>query len=366
MPKALLDREDLKLGLFAANCSGAMTVTTVDERWQATWDDNLRMVKLGDAVGIDFVLPVARWIGYGGQTNFHGGVLDPVVLASAMLAVTERIVVFATIHTAFNHPLVAAKAMATADQIGKGRAGLNIVAGWNQPEYEMMGLDLPQEHDARYAYAQEWWDVVRQAWSEPGPLDIEGRFWQLKGVESDPKPYDGLVPILNAGSSPQGRDFAARNSDVVFTVVADPEDAARIAAEVRQNARARYEREVGLFTCAYCVCRPTAAEAEEFQHWYADDHADWDAVDRLMLLQGLHAQSFTKEMLATLRPRFAAGHGLSPLVGSPDDVAQEIARYWHAGFGGVTLSFFDYVDELDYFAQEVLPRLERLGIRRPR
>jgi len=72
-----------------------------------------------------------------------------------------------------------------------------------------MGIDLPQDHDDRYAMAQEWWEVVRRLWSEPGRYDIDGRFWRLLGVESNPKPYDGLPPILNAGSSPQGRDFAA-------------------------------------------------------------------------------------------------------------------------------------------------------------
>ena len=124
MAKTLLDGKDLKLGLFSANCSSGMAVTKIEDRWKATWDDNLALGKLADEVGIDFMLPIARWIGYGGDTNFHEGVLDPIALAAGLLAETERIFVFATIHTAFNHPLVAAKAMATVDQIGKGRAGL--------------------------------------------------------------------------------------------------------------------------------------------------------------------------------------------------------------------------------------------------
>lgn len=366
MTKHLLDRSDLKLGLFSANCSSGLAVTTVQERWAATWADNLALATLADDCGIDFLLPIARWIGYGGETNFHEGVLDPVALASAQLAVTERLVVFATIHTAFNHPVVAAKAMATVDQVGAGRAGLNIVAGWNKPEYDAMGVDLPQDHDDRYAYAQEWWDVVRRLWSEPGRYDIRGRFWNLTGVESYPKPYDGLPPILNAGSSAQGRDFAARNSDVVFTIVGGPDDGARVVAEVKASARERYRRDVGVFTPAHVVCRDTHAEAEEFHRYYAEEHADWDAVDNLMGLQGLHAQSFTPEMLEMFRGRFAAGHGTCPLIGTPDEVAAEIKRFADAGFDGMTLSFVDYVGELDAFAAEVLPRLERLGVRRPR
>lgn len=363
MSKALLDGADLKLGLFSANCSSGMAVTKIEDRWEATWDDNLRLARLADEVGIDFMLPIARWIGYGGTTNFHEGVLDPVALAAGLLAETKRVFVFATLHTAFNHPVVSAKSMATVDQIGKGRAGLNIVAGWNKPEYDAMGIDLPQDHDSRYAFAQEWWEIVKRLWTEPGRYDIDGRFWQLQGVESNPKPYDSLPPILNAGSSKQGRDFAARNSNVVFTVVSGPEDGAEVVKRVKATARDTYGREVGVFTPAYCVCRETRDEAAEFHRWYAEEHADWDAVDNLMSLQGLHAQSFTPEMLAMFRGRFAAGHGVCPLIGTPDDVAAEIKRFHDAGFDGMTVSFVDYVGELEQFAAEVLPRLEHLGIR---
>ena len=81
MTKSLLDGKGLKLGTFSANCSSGMAVTKIEDRWKATWDDNLRLARLCDATGIDFMLPIARWIGYGGDTNFHEGVLDPVALA---------------------------------------------------------------------------------------------------------------------------------------------------------------------------------------------------------------------------------------------------------------------------------------------
>lgn len=366
MAKHLLDGADFKLGLFSSNCSSGLAVTTIDDRWAATWDDNLRLARVADAAGIDFMLPIARWIGYGGTTNFHEGVLDPVALAAALLAQTQRIFVFATVHTAFNHPVVTAKSMATVDQIGRGRAGLNIVAGWNKPEYDAMGIDLPQGHDDRYALAQEWWEIVYRLWTEPGRYDVDGRFWTLRGVESNPKPYDGVLPILNAGSSSQGRDFAARNSNVVFTIVAGPEDGAAIVQGVKSAAQTGYGREVGVFTPAHCVCRDTRAEAEEFHRWYAEENADWDAVDNLMELQGLHAQSFTPEMLEMFRGRFAAGHGTCPLIGTPDELAAEIKRFADAGFDGMTLSFVDYIAELEQFAAEVIPRLERLGVRGPR
>ena len=365
MVKPIANGKGFKLGLFSANCSSGLAVTRIPDRWSGSWEDNLRLAELADEVGIDFLLPIARWIGYGGETNFHEGVLDPTTLASALLARTRRITVFSTVHTAFNHPVVVAKQLATADRIGAGRAGINIVAGWNEPEYRALGADLPTDHDARYALAQEWWDVIRRIWTDDGRFDHAGRFFRLEGVEGMPKPWAGPLPVLNAGSSGQGRGFAARNADIAFTIVGGPEDGAGIVQGITEDARTGYGRSVGVFTLGHVVCRPTRAEAEEFLHHYADEHADWAAVDNLMRLQGLHAQSFTPEMLATHRARFAAGHGSCPLIGTPDEVADRIAAFHDTGFAGMTLSFVDYVSELEYFAQEVLPRLEARGIRVP-
>lgn len=359
---SILDTDHFKLGLFSANCSGGLAVTTIPERWKATWDDNLRLAKLADEVGIDFMLPIARWIGYGGSTNFHESVLEPIPWATGIVANTERLSAFATIHTVFNHPAVTAKQLATIDQMGPGRVGLNVVAGWNEPEYRAMGLDLPTDHDTRYAYSQEWLDVVTKLWAPGERQDLMGEHWKLEGIESVPKPAAGRLPILNAGSSPQGRAYAAKNADFVFTIVRDPEEGAGVVEQVRADAAAQ-GRTTGVMTPSHVVCRPTRAEAEEYLHYYSVENADWDAVDNLMKLQGLHAQSFTAELLADFRPRFAAGHGTCPLIGSPDDVADEIERYAKAGFSGMTLAFVDYVGELEYFAQEVLPRLERKGLR---
>src|SRR5690242_21488589 len=131
--RKILETEDFLLGTFASNCSGGMTVTKLPERWAATWDNKEQLGRLLDDAGIDFMLPIARWVGYGGETDFHGEVLETITWATALLARTRRITVFATCHTAANHPVVAAKQIATLSQISGGRVGLNVVAGWNKP-----------------------------------------------------------------------------------------------------------------------------------------------------------------------------------------------------------------------------------------
>jgi alkanesulfonate monooxygenase SsuD/methylene tetrahydromethanopterin reductase-like flavin-dependent oxidoreductase (luciferase family) len=360
----ILNENKLKLGFFSANCSGGMAVTKVPERWVNNWENNLRLAKLADEAGIEFLLPIARWIGYGGETDFHGSVLETITWATGLLAHTKHINVFATVHTAFIHPIVAAKQLATADQLGQGRLGFNVVAGWNQPEYEAFGIDLPQKHADRYELAQEWFDAINKLWTADKPFDWNGKYFKMNHVYSFPHPFDGRPPILNAAGSKEGREFAVKNADFLFAISIDLGQSKAEVADIKAKSRA-LGRDTGVFTLCHCVCRPTKKEAEEYLHYYADQNADWGAVDNLMRLQGLHAQSFPEEALRTMRGRFAAGHGTYPLIGDPDTVANELAKVTEAGFAGCTLSFVDYAKEFPYFRDEVLPRLERKGLRLP-
>lgn len=362
MQNPMLSRERFLLGTFASNCLGGMSVTKAPERWVSSWENNLALGKMLDAAGIDFMLPIARWIGYGGETDFHGSVLETITWAAGLLASTERIAVFATIHTAANNPVVAAKQIATIDRIGGGRAGLNIVAGWNKPEYEALGLTLPDDHPTRYAYAQEWFDVVRKLWDSPEPFDWDGQFFHLRAVKGDPAPVRGRVPIINAAGSGEGREFATMNADFLFTPAIDLARSRDEITALKAQAEAK-GREVDVLTFAHVVCRPTREEAEAFLARTADEQADWVAVDNLVRLQFAHAQSFPHDLLKLIRDRMAAGHGGYPLVGTPQDVADGIAAIAETGFRGTTLSFVDYVAEFPYFRDEVLPLLEARGLR---
>lgn len=363
---AIFGKHPFKLGLFSPNCSGGMAATQVEERWSASWDDNLTLARLADDVGLDFLLPIARWTGYGGVTDFQGYSLETITWATGLLAHTQNITVFATAHTAFTHPIMAAKQFATIDHIGAGRFGLNIVCGWNQPEYEMFGIDLPEEHDARYRFGQSWWDLIRHAWQAEGDFDWHDEFFNVTNGRCSPKPVDHkLPPIMNAGSSDQGRDFAARNCDVLFTVMVDLKSGAETVKAWRAIAQERYQRALELYTTTYVVCRPTKKEAEEYHHYYAVENADHEAADRLMTLMGMHAHSFPRDQIEALRTNFVAGHGVYPLIGDADTVANEIARIAEAGFSGASLAFVNYINELPYFAEEVIPRLEAKGLRLP-
>ena len=143
--RAMHGNNKLQIGLFGPNCSSGRAVTLVPERWSGNWPDNKRLAQMSDEAGIDFLLPIGRWKGYGGDTDYQGTTLETITWATGLLASTKRITVFGTVHAPIFNPVVAAKEMVTADHIGEGRFGLNIVVGWNEGEFDMFGVEQ-REH----------------------------------------------------------------------------------------------------------------------------------------------------------------------------------------------------------------------------
>ena len=356
--------DHLRLGMFSANCKGGLAISTAPGGWEATWANNLALAEMADARGFDFHLPVARWIGTGHASGWMDESLDSMAWASALLARTQRIHVLATLHTAMHHPIAAAKACATASQIGDGRFGLNIVCGWNKPEYDMFGFDFKIDHVEKYAHGQEWFDIVRRIWSAREPFDHDGTHWHLRHVQGLPPPVGGQPVVVNAAASLDGRAFAVRNCDYLLTVFPELDAAHAIVRDMKAQAAA-IARIVQIIGITAVVCRPTLREAQEFDAWYSEQCADWACVDHNLELVGLYGGHLPAELLQIYRRRFAQGFGGYPIVGDPDHVAREYARMHTAGVDACTVTFFNYLEEFPYFCDEVLPRLERLGVRRP-
>lgn len=357
----MLSENAFQLGLFALNCSNGMTMTKAPQRWQNTWDNNVRAAQLADDAGLEFLLPVGRWRGYGGETNSQNSNFEPISWATGILAGTSRIRVFSTTHCALIHPVFAAKQMATADHVGRGRFGLNVVAGWNAAEFSMFGQAL-KEHDDRYAYAQEWLDIVKKVWLEPDLFDHHGRFFDLTGVEGQPHPVADPV-IMSAGISAAGSAFAARNADALFMVINDLDSMGEKVAEVK---RANPDRPFGVFASSHLVCRPTRKEAEDYYHYIVDEMGDWEAAEN-MAAGRLTAQSSSAAQLQAqaMKRRNIGGSGTWPVVGSYDDVVDMYAKLSAGGLQGVAVGLIHYIDEFPHLRDEVLPRMERIGLRRP-
>jgi alkanesulfonate monooxygenase SsuD/methylene tetrahydromethanopterin reductase-like flavin-dependent oxidoreductase (luciferase family) len=244
------------------------------ESWEASWENNVRLAQLAEEVGIECMIPIARCKGYEGQSNPKVSSFESIAWACGLLAATRRINVFCTVHVPLHHPVAAAKQMATADHIGQGRLGVNIVCGWNEDEFQMFGLS-PHEHEARYAQGDEWWGIVKRIWAGEEPFDFDGTYYRLRGVQSLPRPYGAGAPLMmNAGSSPAGRQFAIRHSDMHFDGVDTPEASRDRIAETKRLAR-KGGRDIQVWTPVGIVCRPTQKDADDYVQ-YVVDHADWE------------------------------------------------------------------------------------------
>ena len=361
---AMHSNNKLKLGLFGANCSSGRAVTKVPERWSGDWPDNLRLAQIADAAGFEFMLPIGRWKGYGGETDYQGSTYETVTWATGLLAKTRRLTVFGTVHAPLLHPIIAAKEFVTADHIGEGRFGLNVVCGWNEGEFEMFGA-TQRDHETRYGYAQEWLDAIKMMWERPDEFDFPGEFIKLKGVRINPKPFGGSRPIImNAGASPTGQAFAVRNCDALFSTTSRGtlDETAKHVERVKAAAR-ESGREIDVYTVGVITCRKTTKEAEDYYRHCVIDNADWGAVDRILGMRGITAANQAPGEFQKIRNHTANGLGGLPLIGDPDSVAKDLARLSAVGLTGIAVSLVNYADELPYFCNEVLPRLVRLGLR---
>ncbi len=349
-----------KLGIFSTNADGGLAITDVPERWQASWADNLAAATIADAAGLDFLLPIARWRGFGGKNRVREHSFETFTWAAGLAAATRRIGLFMTVHVPLVHPIYAAKALATVDHISGGRAGLNIVCGWNPAEFAMFGIELGADG---YARAAEWIDVIERCHGDAQPFDYDGRFYHLKSVVSRPASLQRPRPVtMNAAFGGPGRDFAAAHCDYLFTTFSEMADAGSHVADIGARAD-KAGRAVGVYTVCHVVCRQSQAEAEDYYERYAVVEADHVAVDAHMAAKKEFANSHDRAAFERYAKRFAGGAGSFPLVGTPETIVDEIAALAAAGYAGAALSFVNYSAELPFFCDRVLPLMRARGLR---
>jgi alkanesulfonate monooxygenase SsuD/methylene tetrahydromethanopterin reductase-like flavin-dependent oxidoreductase (luciferase family) len=117
----------LKLGTFGTNCSNACAITLAETTFEPTFEHNVKIAKQLEEAGWECMVPIARWRGFGGPSNFNGVNMDSFTWAAALAAVTTKLQFFSTTHVPTLHPIVATKMATTIDHIAKGRYGLNLV-----------------------------------------------------------------------------------------------------------------------------------------------------------------------------------------------------------------------------------------------
>jgi alkanesulfonate monooxygenase SsuD/methylene tetrahydromethanopterin reductase-like flavin-dependent oxidoreductase (luciferase family) len=361
---ALFGDNALKLGLFGINCDRACAMSLSPDVPFLTWEYTRAVAQLADRAGFEALVPVARWKAIG-DNGFNGRSFETYAWAAGLAEATEHITLVMTSHVQANHPATAAKAVATIDHITGGRACLNIVNGWFEPEFAMLGTEfLP--HDRRYAYTTEWFEVVKKFWTETDEFDFDGRFFTVRGGYSEPKPIQRPGPaVMNAGGSPAGREFIAHHADAGYVLLPYDLDAAKKAVQGRKDDAAQAGRDVSTWTTAYVVQRDTREEAQRYVHDVFVEHGDYSAGASAAKYLGLNSQIMSASDWEQFNLHLRAGYGGFPLVGTAEDIAETLAHLSAIGIDGVSLSFVDFIDGLQRFTADVLPKLETAGLRTP-
>lgn len=342
-----------EFGVFLPIATGGWIISNASPPVDGSYALNRRVAQLAEKYRFDFILSMAKWRGYGGETQHWHASLESMMLMSALAEVTKDIKIWCTLQTLMFHPAVAAKMITTLDQISGGRAGINVVAGAYRGEFEQMGLwrdDL--SHDDRYVLAREWLQIVKQLWAQDH-VTYPGKFYRLQDCEMHPKPLAKPRPhIVCAGMSEVGMRFSAEEADACF--IGGRDDAELAAVSRRAKAIAR---ELGkpLKTFAmYCIVpgkedREAAARA---QHYI--DGVDTAAVRGMMASYGVLDDGRDNSMVERSKQAFMC----SKFVGSSVTIAQQIVdTVRHAELDGMMLVFPDFEADLALFGEEILPRV---------
>ncbi|WP_250284404.1 MULTISPECIES: LLM class flavin-dependent oxidoreductase [unclassified Frankia] len=218
--------------------------------------------------------------------NVLGG-FEPVTLLSALATVTERIGLIATVSTTYNEPFHVARKFASLDHISGGRAGWNIVTSGSLDEARNFGLDEHPEHGLRYARAREFVEVATKlwdSWEDDAPIidraggiyaDTSrirqvghvGEFFRVQGPLNVQRSPQGYPLLVQAGSSEDGKEFAAQYAEAVFTAQQTLADGQTFYKDLKSRL-ARYGRapeDVKILPGICPVIGATEAQARELE-----------------------------------------------------------------------------------------------------
>jgi FMNH2-dependent dimethyl sulfone monooxygenase len=326
-----------------------------DEGMEASWDYVRRLAQRSEQIGFDLTL-IAE-LNLNDIKGPDAPSLDAWSTTAALAAVTARLELMVAVRPTFHLPALLAKQAANIDHISGGRLTLNVVSSWWAEEAKQYGVEFDQ-HDARYARTAEWLEVVSGMWATPR-FSFAGRFYRVQDAILEPKPVSRPRPTIYAGGeSDAAKDLISRMCDAYLMHGDPPERIAAKVADMRQR-RARCGLPPLRFGVAgYVVCAPTeeAARREvaritdvrQSAAGYANYH-DWLANTQL-------------EQRVSLEDYSVSNRGLrAGLVGTPEQIAERIGALEQAGVDLLLLQFSPQYEEMERFAEEVMPLVQGRG-----
>jgi len=340
--------------------------------------------------------------------------LEPLTCMAAMSRATQHIGLISTVSSTFFTPFHAARLLASLDHISQGRMGWNVVTSMFDAEARNHNYDAMPPHSARYARAEEFVSVVLQLWdswqpdalrrqrdgvyADPGkvhPIHHVGKHFLVDGPLTVPRPPQGHPVLFQAGASEQGRDFAARHAEAIYAVAYDLETAQAYYQDIKQRVKtAGRNHPVPIMPGLVTYIGATEAEARarqreldellpaeaslrQLQSYILQDCLDWELDAPVPELIPLEAFTGPKGRYATIlriidteKPtvrqllgRLAAGGGHCTMIGTPEQIADQMAHWFHAnGADGFNLMPPALPQDIDLFVDEVIPVLQQRGL----
>lgn len=352
----------MKFGVFLPNGSNGYIPSAGSPVYLPTFEHNRAISVEAEKQGLDFVLSMMKFRGFGGDTGYWDACLESFTLMAAIAAATKTIGLFPSISLLSQHPAYVARMVATIDDISGGRCGLNIVTGWNKPEYEQMGLWRGDEYyDRRYEFAADYLTILRKLWRD-GVATHKSEFFDLNDCRCLPTP-GREIPIVCAGQSPRGKQFVADMADQQFVMT----DTATLRDSVADiSARAETAgRNVGIYALFHMIIADSDAEAERIGQNIID-RADNGALANILASAALDTNTggTSDQLKAGLNQSLEDGNlafmGIPVIHGSAATVARKIDTIGRdTGVDGMLFSWPDFVTGCRNFGENVMPLLDR-------
>jgi pyrimidine oxygenase len=349
----------MQVGVFVPINNNGWLISETAPQYKPSFDMNKAIAQAAEKHGLDFLLSMIKLRGFGGKTEFWEYGLESFTLMAGLAAVTERIKIFATCATLLVPPAYAARMCNTIDSISHGRFGLNLITGWQPPEYTQMGAWPGDEHfKNRYTMLDEYTQILRELW-DTGTSDFKGDYYEMTDCRVWPKPT-GDMKIICAGSSDDGLAFSAKWADYAFclgkgvnTPTAFASNNARLAAATAKTGRA-----VEVFVLVMIIAAETDDEAmAKWRHYNAG--VDVDAISWLADQGAKDTHNADTNVRQLAAPEGAVNINMGTLVGSYASVARmldEMAAVPNTG--GVLLTFDDFLEGVEAFGTRIQPLMQ--------
>ncbi|WP_417480517.1 pyrimidine utilization protein A [Maricaulis maris] len=347
----------MEIGVFLPIGNNGWLISETAPQYKPSFELNKQITMSAEKHGLDFVLTMIKLRGFGGKTEFWDHNLESFTLMAGLAACTSKIRLYATAASLVMPPAIVARMAATIDSISNGRFGVNLVTGWQKPEYTQMGMWPGDEFfGTRYKYLGEYAQVLRDLW-ETGKSDLKGEFFQMEDCRLSPQPQADMK-VICAGSSDAGMEFSATYADYNFCFGKGVNTPTAFApnAERLKEATAKTGRDVSTYALFMIIADETDEKARAKWDLYKEG-ADQEALSWLGLQSAADTTSGSDTNVRQMSdPVSAVNINMGTLVGSYEAVARmldEVAEV--PGTGGVLLTFDDFVQGVEDFGSRIQP-----------